>query len=458
MKIKRFTAPTMTAGMKLIGEALGPEAVILSNKKIQGGLEIVAGVDESEYERFVAAQAAMPPSTQQAAALESDIIKANPGREPQLDVNTMQHLLSSLSEKAHSAFSEVGGRSLTASTNRHVASAPRTPKAKRPAQVMKEAWYDGEEPTAFPKQPKAPADAAVDEQTLKMIRDEIIGLKALLKEQTEQLREPMPAVTPQYERLEARLIALGFTSSVVRKLMAQYDKDDSVDQNWRKIMGRLASAIPAPLYDPIAMGGVFALNGPTGAGKTTTIAKLAAHAVKDFGAEQVAIVSLDWYQVGGQDILKSVAHILGIEFHALSEEDSLLAKLKRLDDKKIVFIDTSGSQEAMLQWNRLMGQSSLNRLIQTLLVLPATMHPAATSQFIQHYTEAKFDAVILTKLDESSAFGGVLEPVLKHRWPVWYCTDGQNIPRDIELCQVKPLVQRLVRSLTREPITVAAAS
>lgn len=446
MKIKRFTATNMQAGLKMISEALGPEAVILSNKRMGSGLEIVAGVDEQDYQQF-AAELETETVSEVKQTTASGIIKA--GSSVPLDVDTMAQLLGTMSNKNQQAFSAV---STSTQPKAEPKQAPRT--SAQAAQLAESVPSQA----ARQERPTRTATSNDDLKAFQMIRQEIDGLKDLLKEQTEHLKQPIGHASPQYERLEARLQAMGFTHSVIGKLMAHHDREDSLDNNWRKLMGRLSSAIPAPLYEPTANGGVFAVNGPTGAGKTTTIAKLAAHAVKDFGMDSVAIISLDWFQVGGQDILKSVAQILNVDFFALSEGQSLAAKLSTLAAKKIVFIDTSGSQEAMRYWNKLVSQEQLSREIQTMLVIPATMHPSALSQFIQNYTTAQFDSVILTKLDESASFGGVLEPVLKHRWPIWYCTDGQSIPQDIEMCEVKPLVQRLVKSLHGEKTTLRAAA
>jgi len=300
----------------------------------------------------------------------------------------------------------------------------------------------------------------VSDQNMNILRREIDGLKDLLREQTEQLKEPTssPEMSPQYERLESRLMTLGFSGGLTRKLLKFYDRDDSIDQNWRKIINRFSSALPIPLYEPLAQGGVFAVTGPTGAGKSTTLAKLAAHAVKDYGADTVAVVSLDWYQVGGQEILKSVTNILGVEFYPLSEHDSLENTLASLSKKRLVLIDTSGSAEALVQWRLLMQKKNLANLIHSILVLPTTMHPASINQFIGKSQSTYVGSVILSKLDESACFGGIIEPVLKNRWPIWYCTTGQEIPQDIEFAEAKNLTRRLIKALTNEASAVAVAS
>jgi len=449
MKIKRFTAVNMQSGLKAISEVLGPEAVILSNRKLSNGLEIVAGVDEQEYALY---QDSLPE-----AEPTSDIIKSKlnpsgePNREP-LDQQAMQELFASMADKNQQAFSQVKDQPDASSRAPRPADRPKAQskaQSKRTAQVLVE---------SAPSDWAAPAAPAAPDFSL--LRQEIDGLRNLLQEQTEQLRNPLPlpVMSVQYERLEARLKTLGFTENLTAKLLRTYDREEALEQNWRKILGRLTSALASPLYEPLAQGGIFALTGPTGAGKTTTIAKLAAHCVKDYGASEVAVVSLDWFQVGGQEILRSVTNILGVEFHAMTEQESLSTQLSKLASKRIILIDTSGSAEALAHWNELMLTEPVAQRIQTVLVLPAIMHSASVNQFIAQHRSVDFNAVILSKLDESACFGGILEPVLKHRWPIWYLTTGQNIPQDIEPGDARKLTKRLVQGLQLERQALATAS
>jgi flagellar biosynthesis protein FlhF len=105
-----------------------------------------------------------------------------------------------------------------------------------------------------------------------------------------------------------------------------------------------------------------------------------------------------------------------------------------------------------------MAQEQLSSKIHTLLVMPATMQPSAINQFISAHQGNAFSGVIVSKLDESACFGGILEPILKHRWPLWYCTTGQNIPHDIEIADSRKLVKRLMAGLQSEKAALATAS
>lgn len=410
MKIKRFTTSNMQAGLKTIGETLGPEAVILSNKRQGDGLEIVAGVDEQEYEQFLATQ------PKQAARVEpnepTDIIKA--AKADTLDEKTMQQLFSAMADKNQQAFQKAGVTSASDAQESNSQPVKRVESSAESASKQKPI-----------KQTNLSAPI-VDMKEFGLLRREIDDLKSLLRDQVEQskVRVSSEDVSPQYERLEARFDALGFTPKVTRRLMANYDREDSLENNWRQMMARLSSSLRVPIYEPMSDGGVHALIGPTGAGKTTTVAKLAARALKDHGADSVAVISLDWFQVGGQEILRSVCDILGVAFYALNESDSLSDLLAQLTDTRLVLIDTSGSAEALTYWSELTHENPALKSINQIAVLPATMHPSAIHQFMGRHPNINFDAAIISKLDESSCFGGLIEPILRNRWPLWFCTTG----------------------------------
>lgn len=438
MKIKRFTAVNMQSGLKIISETLGPEAVILSNRRLSNGLEIIAGVDEAEYELY---EATRPPKKD-----ETEIIKVSVAPDEPLDKQTMQQLFKALGSSGSKNDTE---KSMNRQDRQF--SGLRSDRASKTHSKSK----DKNQPmTSIDQNDHRPASE------IDLLRQEIDGLKSLLTEKSFPVSDhPVSTKTSSaVQPLEARLLTLGFTDRLTQQLLESYDRHESVDRNWSRVMRQLSGLIGTPLSDPLKRGGVVSLLGPTGAGKTTTIAKLAAHGVKDFGAQSVAVISLDWYQVGGQQILSSVTRILGVDFFPLQEGDSLSAVLNKLDDKKLVLIDTSGSVEALSHWNEITCTQSFSRQIQSVLVLPCTMNAASLTQFVARHQSIELAAVILTKLDESSCFGGVLDLVVNHRWAVWYCATGQNIPQDIEVANAHIITQRLDDGLMEEPAYAEAMS
>lgn len=444
MKVKRFVVPSMQVGLKQVAETLGPGAVILSNKKLAQGLEIVAGVDEADLADYVAKRG---PQTDPDA-----IIKANPGargeqpRQPKLDQQSMQDMLQALAPKTRAAFNEPAPSETPPAAPRPSRPQPATPIA-RPA-VSEPPVEQGDR-----------VDYSAQRELVSVMRQEIDSLRQMLQRQTDFLREaPMPAASPQLERLEARLQALGLSASVQRSLLRHYDRDTPLDVNWRRLMGRLAAGLAVPVFDPLEQGGCIALCGPTGAGKTTSLAKMAAQYVKRHGNEGVAIVSTDYFQLGAQDTLASVARILDVEFIGLGEKDVLGDVLDRLQHHHLVLIDTSGSREAMRQWHKQVVQPGLESRLHTVMVIPATAHVDSLGQYVQAFPGRRVTGAIVTKLDEAPCFGSIFDCILRHRWPLWYSADGQNIPRDLGPCEPTRLVKRLAQGLGKQQGRFAKAS
>ncbi|MHA7878407.1 MAG: flagellar biosynthesis protein FlhF [Saccharospirillum sp.] len=442
MKIKRFVVPSMQVGLKQVGESLGPGAVILSNRRLAEGLEIVAGVDEAELAAYQAKQ----PARQDPNA----IIKAKPdaAKNPGLDQSSLQSLLEAMAPKNRAAFEP----------QNRVTAAPDEPEAASPA-LTRPARVEAPVSPSRSEVPQTnrPVVTASDE-VMKAMREEIAGLRTLLEQQTDLLREPaMPKLSPSIERLEARLDAMGISQPVKRSLVRHYDSESPLETNWRRLMGRLSAGLATPLLDPIQAGGAVALCGPTGAGKSTTLAKMAARYVRDHGARGLTIVSADYFQMGAQTALASVARILGVDYIAVRDGQPLSEVLAELSHKQLVLIDTSGSREALQQWRLDVVDSGLEQRLSTVMVLPATAHETSIQQFLARFPGKVIRGAVLTKLDEAPCFGSLFDSLLRYRWPVWYCSAGQNIPRDLEPCDPAALVKRLMKSLKSAAPAMAKA-
>ncbi|WP_108124455.1 flagellar biosynthesis protein FlhF [Saccharospirillum mangrovi] len=435
MKVKRFVVASMQVGLKQVAEALGPEAVILSTRKLAEGTEIVAGVDEAEFARFEANRPAAPDP--------NAIIKAHPRSgdgQPKLDTESLKGLLENLAPHSRAAFGDLvpdnRPKAMLSGQNDSPLARAIDAEQKAPARV----------PTLAQERTHNKAES--DEQLMSLMRQEIDSLKQMLKQQSDFLQAPVVGPqTPQLERLEGRLRAMGLSDTVQRSLLRHYDREAALDTNWRRLLARLASGLSVPVFDPLTEGGVVALCGPTGAGKTTTLAKLAARAVKRRGAAKVAVISTDCYQLGAQDTLASITEILGVEYRALGEDDSLADTLDELSNTHLVLIDTSGSSDALQYWRRQVIESGLDARIQSVLVMPATATGDSLNQFVQAFPSQRLSGAIITKLDEAPCFGSVFDSLLRHRWPLWYNTDGQRIPQDIDSVDPVRLVKRLARAL-----------
>ena len=220
----------------------------------------------------------------------------------------------------------------------------------------------------------------------------------------------------------------------------------------------LLAKLPVTEIDPLEAGGVIALVGPTGAGKTTTIAKLAACFAQRHNARDVALVTTDTVRVGGREQLHGYGRQLGIAVHEADSAQSLALVLERLRDYKLVLIDTAGLGQrdrnlvGQLNWLRASGQ------VQTLLCLPANSHFSDLDEVVRRFSTVQPQGVVLTKLDETGRLGSALSVVVDHQLPMAWVTDGQRVPDDLHRANSAHLVLRLdqLRREADEPCSTEA--
>ena len=201
-------------------------------------------------------------------------------------------------------------------------------------------------------------------------------------------------------------------------------------------------------------GGVYALVGPTGVGKTTTVAKLAARCVVRFGAQKIALVSTDSYRIGAQDQLAIYAKILGVQVHAAQDAAGLQRVLDSLSDRHMVLIDTVGMGQ---RDTRVAEQLALvgGKNVQRLLLLNATAQIETLEDVIRVYKgNGSLAGAIITKLDEARRSGGALDAVMRHKLKLAFVTDGQRVPEDLQLPVARTLVERALAGAGDSPFAL----
>jgi flagellar biosynthesis protein FlhF len=185
-------------------------------------------------------------------------------------------------------------------------------------------------------------------------------------------------------------------------------------------------------------GGITAVVGPTGAGKTTTIAKLAARWCMQHGAKDLALVSTDGYRVGARDQLKTFARAIGAPMHAVNSGQELALVLQRLKAKKLILIDTAGMGPRdfrLIEQLAALKTGAPNARI--LLALPAQGEAHALDEIVRAFTRANPTACIITKVDEAASLGAVISAALRHRLQIAYLCDGQRVPEDLHAAHQK---------------------
>ncbi|WP_198116603.1 flagellar biosynthesis protein FlhF [Massilia rhizosphaerae] len=442
MNVKKFTAATSREALRKVREALGPDAVILSNRPVDGVVEILA-LDNDD----VASLASPAPESEMAAPRPNLHVQ-----EPSFD-------------------------------DLEPAPAPRP--AARPARAFQEApaarqplnsLYDLDEPAApaaaptyanrRAPQPEAPAfdmaamtammSAAIaqakESATAEMhgMMNEIRAMRGMMETQLAELswgstqqREPQKATVLR------EMLAAGFSASLSRYLVDKLPagKDAAESMRWIKTVLSRNITTMADEDAILDRGGVFALVGPTGVGKTTTTAKLAARCVMRHGPEKLALITTDAYRIGGHEQLRIYGKILGVMVHSVKDEADLRIALKELRNKHTVLIDTIGmSQRDQMVTEQVAMLTESGADVKRLLCLNATSTNETLNEVVRAYQGTGLAGCIMTKMDEAASIGNVLDVLVRQKLNLHYISNGQRVPEDLHLADRAMLVDRAFRN------------
>ncbi|VEG90663.1 flagellar biosynthesis protein FlhF [Legionella spiritensis] len=292
--------------------------------------------------------------------------------------------------------------------------------------------------SAQPPSQSSPLDSS--SSPLDDMRQEIQTLRSMLEA---QLRGHPGQGEPLHALLLQKLIYLGVSQMTASSLVNRISPSVNQQRGWKDVLHHLSSSIP--VYDTrrIEEGGIYAFVGPTGVGKTTTLAKIAARFVLRFGAEKLGLITMDTYRIAAEEQLVLYGKILGVQVCVAHDDASLSRIIRQLSDKKLILIDTAGmnpADERVARQMDLLGTQLHS--IATVLVLPATSHYQAIMDAITRYQASCVEQCIITKLDESPALGGVLSAVAESGLGVSYLTHGQRVPEDIKLATRHQLIEQ----------------
>ncbi len=436
MKIKRFFAKDMRAALAQVKDTLGSDAVIMSNKKVNGGIEIVAAVDydEPKAKAPAAAPTFMDVSDDLVSLGAKTPIRAETKLKPSAPADSLQALL----EKQQSRLNQ----QLTHQQQ----------DAELPA------WAQALQAPAAPKADRRDMGNAFDKKLqvsqkqnadLEAMRDELASLRNLLTHQVSALMtEHKKRIDPVGAMLESKLLEAEFSPAVANKLAAlsqHYTPAELV----RALPQSLANMLDNQGDDIVKQGGVVALVGPTGVGKTTSLAKLAARFAAHHGADQVALITTDHYRIGAYEQLATYGKIMGCpvkQAHDLTELEQILYQFR---NRKLVLIDTAGmGQRDMRLYQQLDNLTANSRIpIRSYLVLSATGQRRVLQDAVNHFKRIPLSGVVLTKLDESVSLAGALSVLIQSGLPLSYVTDGQRVPEDMKVADTLLLAEQALAAL-----------
>jgi flagellar biosynthesis protein FlhF len=261
----------------------------------------------------------------------------------------------------------------------------------------------------------------------------------------------MSADSPVRAELLKQMFAAGFSAGMASEMVSQMPEQADIHSAVRWMQERLKADLQTlDVVSTIDEGGVYAFIGPTGVGKTTMVAKLAARCVLRFGRSQVALLTTDTYRIGAQEQLKVFAKILGLTITSVRDGADLAHKLEELSRKHVVLLDTAGmGQRDQLMIEQLSLLAEGRQHLKRVLVVSATTGLHTLDDVYETYRQAlgqePFWGVVLTKLDEAVSLAPMVECVIRHQLPVLFMANGQRVPEDLHVPNTGYLVHRSLR-------------
>jgi len=393
MKIKRFVARDMRSAIAAVRKEIGEDAVILSNKSVDDGVELVAAIDFDE---------------------EQINTRLNTAREQQPKTAQSSRKPASVKQTVH--------------TNRRT---EQELESKQPHQAS------GYKPVSEDHQPETQGT-----ESIQAMHKEMQALRRMMENGLSDISwREMGDHKPHSKEMFRQLVNMGLSNQLAERLMHTAESNESFDQQWQKAMFCLSSEISITRDDITDTGGIVAVVGPTGVGKTTSIAKLAARYCLRHGNRHVALISTDNYRIGAREQLHTYGRILNVPVRTASNAEELIETLNIFAEKRFILIDTAGMSHQDTQLSeQLTMLENAGRKVNRYLALSATTELSALRRAIKSFAPINPDALLITKTDEAASLGGILSVVISSGLPLAYYTDGQKVPEDMHVARAKPLV------------------
>ena len=440
MKVQRFFAKSMAEALKQVSHEMGPDAVILSNRRVDGGVEIVTALD---YDENMARQ----------RLGEKAAEATNGSRLAEMQADQHRHLEQEL-DRSRSRIREVREKraNVGAEFSRGMMNEPAD---SVPADGVFGSFSDGPQAAGVMSNP---AQGGYTDELASM-RAEISSLRELVSGRAPAV-EASASANPSnavQQRLAQRLQEFGLSNELSVSVSRQH-RHGRLEDGWKQSLKMLATGVRTAREHWLDAGGVYALVGPTGSGKTTTIGKLAARYVLEHGPDSLALVTTDRYRVAAHEQLFVFGRILNVPVRVVDESHSLDDILDELSDRHLVLIDTAGLTSSDRGYQEQLAELvRSDHNIRTHLVVSATSQPRIMKSVWHCYKMANLAGCVMTKIDEALTLGESLGFVMETGLPVAWYTDGQKIPEDLHRAEAIPLVRMGVERLKAQQHSQAAA-
>jgi len=462
MKIKRFFAADIRQAMRMVKEELGADAVIMSNRTVDGGIEIVAARDFDEQSIHNKLQEQLPEQQEPPAHKTKKIVL------PNFDAAKKRlQLLDSQRKQSATAFvSEQPVRSHRFPTDRDTSAIPGSRRNIDQYVGYAEKMQLRGQPETITAKVNA---TVVKEDPLKNVKtlEKQTGLSdKLLMEMSKELKYLRTAMdtklaniswaynsqtTPIRTDLLQRLAGMGISKKLSFMIADHFTNHSDAEFVFAKAQEMLVKVLPIAEDNLLETGGIVALVGPTGVGKTTTIAKLAAKFILKHGSSQAALITTDNYRIGAHEQLNIYGRILDVPVRGASSAQELHNLINGFADKRLILIDTAGMSQRDMKLVEQINTLQQNGLsIRFYLVMSAATEYKAMNAIIKAFAVFDPQASILTKLDEAVTIGSAISSIIEHNLPLSFIADGQQVPEDIHSPHARSLIEHCVAELNAE--------
>ncbi len=254
-------------------------------------------------------------------------------------------------------------------------------------------------------------------------------------------------------RILQRLVALGFRLQSCEKLLSGLSLASDDTTAWQQILISLQTQVPIARDSLLDHRGIVAFVGPTGSGKTTNIAKLAAQFVQRHNNQDIGLITTDYYSVSGRDEVCTYGRLLNIAVHRVNNRTDLKESLDSLSDKRLILIDTPGISQRDKDFKEKMDLLfDQTQPISTLLTLAATTHEKILDEIITSFSRIRLSGVSITKIDEAPFIGHILSACIENQLRIYSLTNGQQAPHDLIIATIDKVIYHALREFEEPAI------
>ena len=503
---QKFIAANTADALKLIRAEMGPDAMVLSTKDTDQGVEVMA-ITSGDLAKLSSRSELMDPQFGEhsafsersmarsglASKFDEAIARRAPTPEPRVNLEVPKGILRRNPARVERPIRAPGAEAFTPTSFNDVERIPRgssnvinpsnndaifsasfaanTKAAQEAAALnaLKNAAQSAAQAVRMPSPqplttlnkistqptattPTSPTPSAENSPKVEKLLAEISEVKHLLQSHVAgSFWGNIQQENTQITEVVKHLLNSGFSPKLCAEISQNLPENLSVSHLIKNAREQVKCMIKTSrAFDIFDRGGVFAFIGPTGVGKTTTVAKIAARCVLRYGRNQVAILTTDTYRIGAQEQLKTFAKILGLSVTAVRDSEDLAAKIKDFSNRKIILLDTAGVSQRdtlMVEQSNLLehGSGKAHRI----LVMSSTTDLRTQEEVINLHNQAmlnmngeKLDSVIITKIDEAAHLAPVIDSVIRHDLSILFVSNGQRVPEDLSQPDVNYLSHR----------------